>query len=205
MSYAIGMAKGFAPAAERNRQPILDVLRRVLPASGFVVEVASGTGQHATFFSKHLSALRWQPTDASLEALRSIRAWVEEAGLENLLPPLQLDVRWPQWPVREADALVCINMIHISAWETTEALFRGAGELLTAGAHLITYGPYRLHGTHTAPSNAAFDQDLRSRDPSWGIRDIDELTGLGGRTGFTLTERVAMPANNMTLVWTRCP
>ena len=149
--------------------------------------------------------MRWQPTDASLEALRSIRAWVEEAGFENLLPPLQLDVRWPQWPVREADALVCINMIHISAWETTETLFRGAGELLTAGAHLITYGPYRLHGTHTAPSNAAFDQDLRSRDPSWGIRDIDELTGLGGRTGFTLTERVAMPANNMTLVWTRCP
>ena len=140
MSYAIGMAKGFAPAAERNRQPILDVLRRVLPASGFVVEVASGTGQHATFFSKHLSALRWQPTDASLEALRSIRAWVEEAGFENLLPPLQLDVRWPQWPVREADALVCINMIHISAWETTEALFRGAGQLLTAGPHLITYG-----------------------------------------------------------------
>jgi SAM-dependent methyltransferase len=203
MSYANAMAKGFAPAAERNRQPILDVLRRVLPPAGLVLEVASGTGQHVLFFSEHLPALQWQPTDTSSDALRSIGAWVDEAARENLLPPLELDVRWPDWPVTTADALMCINMIHISPWEATDALFRGASELLTGGSHLITYGPYRLHGAHTAPSNAAFDESLRSRNARWGIRDIDELTELGGRTGFTLQERVDMPANNMTLVWTR--
>jgi len=199
------MARGFAPAAERNRQPILDVLRRVLPTAGLVLEVASGTGQHAIFFSEHLSALRWQPTDASSEALLSIGAWVEEVGRENLLSPLELDVRWQRWPIVKADALLCINMIHISPWETTEALFRGAGELLANGSHLITYGPYRLHGEHTAPSNAAFDESLRSRNARWGVRDIEELTDLGARTGFALEEQVSMPANNMTLVWTRNP
>jgi len=203
MSYGIVMAKGFAPAAERNRQPILDVLRRVLPPAGLVLEVASGTGQHAIFFSEHLPTLRWQPTDASSEAIESIGAWVDETRRKNLLPPLQLDVRWPQWPVRKADALLCINMIHISPWETTVALFRGAGELLVGGSSLITYGPYRLRGEHTAPSNAAFDESLRSRNVRWGVRDIDELTELAGRTGFALEERVDMPANNMTLVWTR--
>ena len=134
MSYAISMAKGFAPAAERNRQPILDVLRRVLPSAGLVLEVASGTGQHANFFSEHLPALRWQPTDASPDALQTIRAWVDETGRDNLLPPLELDVRSPQWPVATADALLCINMIHISPWETTEALFRGASKLLVGGS-----------------------------------------------------------------------
>ena len=203
MSYANAMAKGFAPAAERNRRPILNVLQRVLPPAGLVLEVASGTGQHALFFSEHLPALRGQPTDTSSDALRSIGAWVDEAARDNLLPPLELDVRWSVWPVTTADALMCINMIHISPWETTEALFRGASTLLTGGSHLITYGPYRLHGVHTAPSNAAFDESLRSRNAHWGIRDIDELTELGIRTGFALRERVDMPANNMTLVWTR--
>lgn len=203
MGYAITMAKGFAPAAERNRQPILEVLQRVLPPAGLVLEVASGTGQHAIFFSEHLPSLRWQPTDASSEAVQSIGAWVDETARENILAPLDLDVRSPQWPIAKADALVCINMIHISPWETTDALFRGASELLTGGSHLITYGPYRLHGAHTAPSNAAFDESLRSRNARWGIRDIDELAELGSRTGFTLQERVDMPANNMTLVWTR--
>lgn len=197
------MAKGFAPAAERNRQPILEVLRRVLPPTGIVVEIASGTGQHATFFSEQLPSLRWQPTDTSPEALQSIEAWVREAARDNLLPPLELDVRWPRWPLAEADALLCINMIHISPWETTEALFRGAGELLSTGSRLITYGPYRLRGQHTAPSNATFDESLRSRNARWGVRDIDDLCELGARAGFTLDERVEMPANNMTLVWTR--
>ena len=203
MSYAITMAKGFAPAAERNRQPILDVLRRVLPPSGLVLEVASGTGQHAIFFSEHLPSLRWQPTDASSEAVQSIGAWVDETARENILAPLDLDVRSPQWPIAKADALVCINMIHISPWETTEALFHGASKLLPGGAPMVTYGPYRLQGEHTAPSNAAFDQSLRSRNARWGVRDIDELLELGVRTGFTLEERVSMPANNMTLVWMR--
>jgi hypothetical protein len=203
MSYAIAMAKGFAPAAERNRQPILDVLRRVLPPAGLVLEVASGTGQHAIFFSEYLPDLQWQPTDASSEALQSIGAWVDETARENLLPPLELDVRSPQWPVTKAEALVCINMIHISPWEATEGLFQGASKLLTGGAPLVTYGPYRLHGEHTAPSNEAFDQSLRSRNARWGVRDIDELSELAGQTGFALQERVGMPANNMTLVWTR--
>ena len=203
MSYAIAMAKGFAPAAERNRQAILEVLRRVLPSAGLVLELASGTGQHAVFFSEQLPILRWQPSDASPDALQSIAAWVEEVERANLLPPIELDVRSSRWPVARADALICINMIHISPWESTEALFQGAGDLLAAGSPLITYGPYRLHGEHTAPSNAAFDQSLRSRNARWGIRDIDELTELAGRTGFTLQERVDMPANNMTLVWTR--
>ena len=203
MSYAISMAKGFAPAAERNRQPILDVLRRVLPPAGLVLEVASGTGQHTIFFSEHLPALHWQPTDASSEALRSIGEWVDEAARKNLLAPLELDVRSPQWPVTKADALLCINMIHISPWETTKALFQGASQLLAGGSPLVTYGPYRLHGEHTAPSNAAFDQSLRSRNARWGIRDIDELRELAGRTGLVLEERVSMPANNMILVWTR--
>jgi SAM-dependent methyltransferase len=203
MSYAISMAKGFAPAADRNRQPILDVLRRVLPSAGLVLEVASGTGQHANFFSEHLPGLRWQPTDASPDALQSIRAWADETGRDNLLPPLELDVRSPQWPVATADALLCINMIHISPWETTEALFRGASRLLVRGSPLVTYGPYRLSGEHTAPSNAAFDQSLRSRNTRWGVRDIDELRALGEQTGFALAERVGMPANNMILIWTR--
>ena len=203
MGYAITMAKGFAPAAERNRQPILDVLRRVLPPGGLVLEVASGTGQHAIFFTEHLPSVRWQPTDTSPEALQSIGAWVADTTRENLLPPLDLDVRSPEWPLPEADALVCINMIHISPWESAEALFRGASELLPSGSPMVTYGPYRLQGEHTAPSNAAFDESPRSRNAHWGIRDIDELVELGGRTGFALDERIAMPANNMSLVWRR--
>ena len=205
MGYAITMAKGFAPAAERNRLPILEVLQRVLPPAGLVLEVASGTGQHAIFFSGHLPALQWQPTDASPEALLSIRARVDQAARKNVLAPLELDVRSPQWPMEHADALLCINMIHISPWDSTEALFDGAGTLLTGGSPLITYGPYRLHGVHTAPSNAAFDESLRSRNPRWGVRDIDELVELGKRTGFALEEQVGMPANNMTLVWRRSP
>jgi SAM-dependent methyltransferase len=203
MGYAILMAKGFAPASERNRQPILDVLRRVLPARGLVLEVASGTGQHAIFFSEHLPDLRWQPTDASPEALQSIGAWVAEATSPNLLPPLELDVCSAEWPIREADALLCINMIHISPWEATEALFQGASKVLAAGSPLVTYGPYRLHGEHTAESNEAFDESLRSRNARWGVRDISALVELGAQTGFSLHERVGMPANNMTLVWTR--
>ena len=203
MSYAIAMAKGFAPAAERNRQPILDVLRRVLPAAGLVLEVASGTGQHLDFFSEQLPSLRWQPSDASKKALERIASRVDEAARENLLFPLQLDVRTARWPITQADALLCINMIHISPWEASEALFQGASRLLATAAPLITYGPYRIHGAHNAASNAAFDESLRARDPRWGIRDIDELMELAGRTGFVLNERVPMPANNMTLIWTR--
>jgi hypothetical protein len=203
MDYALPMAKGFAPAAERNREPILEVLRRVLPASGTVLEIASGTGQHAVFFSERLPQLRWQPSDPAADALRSIRTWVSEEARENLLAPIELDVRSKAWPIARADAMLCINMIHVSPWEASEALFEGAQRLLSADAPLVTYGPYRVHGEHTAPSNAAFDQSLRSRDPRWGVRDIDELSALATRTGFTLEQSVLMPANNMTLVWRR--
>lgn len=205
MDYAVRMAKRFAPAAERNRGPIVEVLRRVLPPSGLVLEVASGTGQHAAFFAEQLPSLRWQPSDAAEGALQSIRSWVDEERFDNLMSPLELDVCSAQWPIDEADAVLCINMIHISPWEATEALFEGAGKLLAAGAPLVTYGPYRVHGAHTAPSNAAFDLDLRSRDPRWGVRDIDALAELARGTGFVLEERVGMPANNMTLVWVRTP
>jgi SAM-dependent methyltransferase len=203
MGYENGMVKGFAPAAERNRQPIAEVLRRVLPPTGLVLEIASGTGEHAIFFAERLPDLRWQPSDASLDALESIQAWVDEAARDNLRTPMELDVRWAEWPVPTADAVVCINMIHISPWEATEALFRGAREVLSPGAPFVTYGPYQLHGAHTALSNAAFDESLRARNPEWGVRDIDQLTELGDRTGFSLEERVSMPANNMTLHWRR--
>jgi SAM-dependent methyltransferase len=197
------MAKGFAPAAERNRQPILEVLQKALPPTGLVLEVASGTGQHSLFFSEQLPGLRWQPSDTSPEALSSIQARVDEAARDNLLPPLELDVSNERWPIADADAVVCINMIHISPWECSEALFHGASELLAPGSPLVTYGPYRLHGRHSAPSNAAFDESLRSRDPRWGVRDIDDLTALADRAGFALDDQVAMPANNLTLIWSR--
>ncbi|MDH3483640.1 MAG: class I SAM-dependent methyltransferase [Myxococcales bacterium] len=197
------MTKAFAPATERNKQPILDVLRRTLPCDGLVLEIASGTGQHASFFSGRLSGIRWQPSDASQEALESIEARVREARRDNLLPPLELDVRATPWPLVDADAIVCINMIHIAPWEATVALFEGASKILEEAQPLITYGPYRLHGTHTSQSNAAFDQSLRARNPEWGVRDVDDLQELGEETGFELAERVAMPANNMTLIWTR--
>lgn len=197
------MTKAFAPAAERNQRPILDVLRRTLPSEGFVLEIASGTGQHASFFSRQMTKIRWQPSDASPEALESITARVREAKRDNLLPPLALDVRAIPWPLVDADAIVCINMIHIAPWEATVALFEGASQILGDAQPLITYGPYRLHGTHTAQSNASFDQSLRARNPEWGVRDIDDLQELGEETGFELGERVAMPVNNMTLIWKR--
>ena len=198
-----GMTRAFAPAAERNQQPILDVLRRTLPASGLVLEIASGTGQHASFFSRHLSTIQWQPSDASHDALESIRERTEQAARSNLLPPLELDVMVEPWPCADADAVVCINMIHITPWQATVALFRGASQILSRTQRLITYGPYRLHGTHTAPSNAAFDRSLRTRNSEWGVRDVDQLKELGNASGFDLKERVPMPANNMTLIWAR--
>ncbi len=196
-----GMTKAFAPAAERNQRPILDVLRRTLPSEGLVLEIASGTGQHASFFSRNMAKIRWQPSDASPDALENITARVREAKRDNLLLPLELDVRAIPWPLVDADAIVCINMIHIAPWEATVSLFEGAARILGEAQPLITYGPYRLHGTHTAQSNAAFDQSLRVRNSEWGVRDIDDLQKLGEQTGFELGERVAMPVNNMTLIW----
>jgi hypothetical protein len=194
-----------APAVARNRDPILAVLREVLPAAGTVLEIASGTGEHAVHFAAALPHLAWQPTDPDAQARRSIAAHAAAAGLTNLLPPLELDASAPVWPVTRADALVSINMIHISPWRATQGLMAGATRVLPAGAPLYLYGPYRQHGLHTAPSNAAFDDSLRARDPEWGVRDLDEVVALAAGHGLALQRSVAMPANNLSVIFRRNP
>jgi len=189
-----------APAVARNRDPILAVLRRVLPARG-VLEIASGTGEHAVHFAAALPNLTWQPTDCDPDALRSISAHRAAAQLPNLLAPLALKVTASTWPVTHADAVVCINMIHIAPWAAAEGLMAGAGRLLAPGGVLYLYGPFKEHGEHTAPSNAAFDASLRAHDPDWGVRDTGDVAELARRHGFDLVERVAMPANNFSLVF----
>lgn len=193
--------KRHAPATARNREPILEILRGVLPATGTLLEIAAGTGEHAVFFAAAFPNLQWQPTDGSADSLPSIAAWCE--GAENILPPIVLDASAPTWPLDRCDAILCINMIHISPFEATEGLMRGAGARLPSGAPLVTYGPYKIEGAHTAPSNASFDESLRARDPSWGVRDMAELETIAARSGLVLAERHAMPANNFTLVWRR--
>lgn len=192
-----------APATARNREAILAVLRGILPAQGTVLEVASGTGEHAVFFAAAFPDMIWQPSDPSEEARRSIAAHAAAAGLANVAPPVALDATASDWPVDRADAIVCINMIHISPWRATEGLMRMAARLLPAGAPLYLYGPYRENGEHTAPSNAAFDASLRARDPGWGVRDLGEVAALAGRHGFALQQRIAMPANNLSVVFRR--
>ncbi len=191
------------PAPERNKGPILDVLREVLPASGTVLEIASGSGQHAAWFATHL-AVRWQPTDPDPAHRASIAAWRAEVGAPNLLPPLHLDVLDPEWPVQRADAVVNINMIHVAPWEATPALFRGAARLLAPGAPLAMYGPY-LRGPDSAPSNLRFSESLRARDPAWGVRELDAVVAEAERAGFALERVVEMPANNLTVVVRRRP
>lgn len=192
-----------APATARNRDPILEVLLRVLPPAGLALEVASGTGEHAAWFAPRLPGLSWQPSDPDAVARASIEAWRQAAAAGNLLPPLDLDVRrWP-WPLERAEAVVAINMIHISPWQATEGLLRGSAALLGPGAPLVLYGPFRREGRHTASSNEAFDTDLRMRDPSWGVRDLEAVAEVA--EAFDLDEVVAMPANNLTVVFRRRP
>jgi hypothetical protein len=193
-----------SPASARNRQPLLDVLRRWLPASGTVLEVASGLGEHAAWFAQALPGVTWQPTDRSPEALDILAARCEAAGLPNLAPPLVLDAAAPAaWPVEHADAVVCINMVHISPWTATEGLMAGAGRILPSGAPLCLYGPYLEADVETAPSNLAFDADLRRRNPAWGLRELDRVKALAASHGLTFAERVAMPANNLCLLFRR--
>lgn len=194
----------YAPAAARNRDPILEVLQTVFPEQGRVLEIASGTGEHAVHFARAFPGLTWQPTDLDPEDMKSIDAWRASEGLTNLLPSMRLDTREDPWPVDgPLDGIFCANMIHISPWASAEGLFSGAGRLVRGGGTLVTYGPYRIGGEHTAPSNEAFDASLKSRDPSWGVRDLGELEGLAGSAGLALERRVEMPANNFTLVWRR--
>jgi SAM-dependent methyltransferase len=190
-----------APSAERNREPILAVLERVLPATGTVLEIASGTGQHAVHFAAALPQLVWQPSDPDEAARASVAAWTAASGLANVRAPLALDVRDASWGIASADAIVCINMIHISPWASAQALIGGAGRLLGSGGVLFLYGPYRRGGAHTAPSNAAFDEQLRHRDPAWGVRDLEDVAALADAAGFDHEETVAMPANNFSVVF----
>jgi SAM-dependent methyltransferase len=192
-----------APAAVRNREPILRVLRDCLPPSARVLEIASGTGEHAVWFCRALSALTWQPTDQDPEALRSIAAWRDRMDLPNVLPPLPLDAAAETWPVAQADAVVAINMVHIAPWAATQGLITGAARILSAGGLLFLYGPFREGGAHTGAGNVAFDADLRAQNPSWGIRDLDDITALARRHGFVAPERIAMPANNLSVVFRR--
>jgi SAM-dependent methyltransferase len=192
-----------SPSVARNRDPILAVLRRVLPLAGTVLEIASGTGEHAVHFAAALPHLKWQPSDQDEQALRSIAAHRAISELPNLLAPLSLDAAAPEWPVAQADAVVAINMVHISPWRAIQGLMAGAGWVLPPGGVLYLYGAYKENGIHTAPSNDTFDADLRSRNPEWGIRDLEAVADLAGGHGLTLVERIPMPANNLSLVFRR--
>jgi len=192
-----------SPAALRNRGPILDVLRRVMPARGIVLEIASGSGEHAVHFAAGLPHLSWQPTDLDPDALASIAAHRDAAGVPNLLPPIEVDAAASFWPLAHADAIVSINMIHIAPWSAAEGLVAGAGRMLAPGAMLFLYGPFKEDGRHTAPSNAAFDASLRTSNKEWGVRDLGEVAALAGRHDLDFAERVAMPANNLSVVFRR--
>jgi hypothetical protein len=189
-----------SPAAERNKQPIAAVLVRVLPATGLVLEVASGTGQHVEHFARTLPSLTWQPTEADADMLAPLAERVQRAALPNLLPPLAFDVHDARRPVVSVAAVFCCNMIHIAPWSACAALLTHAEQWLAPGAPLVLYGPFKRAGEHTAPSNAEFDAGLRRRNPDWGVRDLDEVAALARRHSLELAEVVAMPANNFTVV-----
>lgn len=193
--------KRHAPATLRNRDAIVEVLRDALPKRGRVLEIASGSGEHAVHFARAFPALDWQPSDPDPAALRSIAAWRDDAGLPNLAPPILLDASDQDWPVDEVDAILCINMIHISPWEATLGLLRGAQRLLPEGALLYLYGPYIQQGVETAPSNRAFDDSLRGRNPAWGLRDVADVEVAAVAMGFRLDRVIAMPANNLSLIF----
>lgn len=195
--------KRHAPATLRNREPIIEVLHRTLPARGAVLEVASGSGEHIVHFAGLFPQLEWQPSDASLTALASIMAWAEEASLTNLRPPMRLDASSPpeEWPLSAVDAMLCINMLHISPWAATEGLMAGAARLLPANAPLYLYGPFRQPGVPLAPSNADFDRSLKAQSPAWGLRDLEEVTRVAADAGLMRSEVVTMPANNLSVVF----
>jgi SAM-dependent methyltransferase len=197
-----GDARRSAPAADRNKGPILDVLMRVLPATGDVCEIASGTGQHVVHFAAALPRLTWHPTEPDARLRASIAGWIAHTGLTNVRPPLHLDVGG-EWPIAKADAILCINLIHIAPWAATLHLMQGASRVLAPGGVLYLYGPYRRFGAHTAPSNEAFDADLRASNPEWGVRDMEAVIEIAAQNGFALADVVPMPANNFSLVLRR--
>jgi SAM-dependent methyltransferase len=196
----------FSPAAERNKQPILQVLQQVLPARGNALEIASGTGQHVVWFAQHLPLWTWQPTDADAPALESISALTAQGRLANVRAPLLLDVMSPAWlPIDTPlfDAIYCANMLHIAPWATCSALMRGAARHLAPGGMLITYGPYLEDAEVTAFGNIAFDAELRAQNPAWGLRRREDVQTQAEHAGLQLAQRHAMPSNNLLLVWNR--
>ena len=197
-------ARLYAPSAARNRDAIYAVLGHHLPSHGLVLEIASGSGEHTAHFAQYSAPdLIFQPSDPDSNARASIDAWSATSGLSNIRPAMALDAEAQIWPITNAEAVVCINMIHISPWSATIGLMRGAGRIMSAHGLLYLYGPYRRDGRHTAPSNEAFDQDLRRRNPTWGVRDLEAVAALATENGFTPPTIIEMPANNLSLVFTR--
>ncbi len=193
----------FAPAAARNRDPILQVLRAILPTSGLALEIASGSGEHVVHFATHLPTLTFRPSDLDAATRASVSAWIASAGVANVMAPLALDAAKTPWPIVRADAVICLNMIHISPWSATAGLFEGAGAILPAGAPLYLYGPYKRNGAHTAQSNAEFDASLRAKNAAWGVRDLEAVADCAAAKGFSGPEIVEMPANNLSVIFRR--
>ncbi|KJS12788.1 MAG: SAM-dependent methyltransferase [Hoeflea sp. BRH_c9] len=192
-----------SPSALRNRGPILDLLRDVLPERGEVLEIASGSGEHIIHFASLLPELTWQPSDPSPVARASVQEWVRTEGLTNVLTPLDIDTSSENWPIERADAMIAINMVHISPWAATLGLLKGAGRLLPTGGALVLYGPYRRAGEPLVASNEDFDADLRLRNPAWGIRFLEEVASTAEQFGLAMTSVVEMPANNLGVVFRR--
>ena len=192
--------KRHAPATERNRDVIAETLARVLPAEGRVLEVASGTGEHAVHFAKRFPGLIWQPSDPDPIAIASINAWRADTKLVNVRPAMQLDAS-ADWPISHADAVICINMTHISPWAATLGLLRNAARVMPPSAVLFIYGPYNQHGVPLADSNAAFDMSLRQQNPEWGLRYVDDIVEEADKIGLRLDQVIAMPANNLSLIF----
>ncbi len=188
------------PAAERNKAPILEVLRGLLPSSGLVLEVATGTGQHAAHFAEAIPALHWQPSDLDPDTAPSVAEWC--GALPNVRPCLTFDVT-ADWPIEAADAIYCANMVHIAPWPCAQALMAGAGRILPSGAPLLLYGPFKFDGVYTAPSNERFDASLRGRNASWGVRDVEDLRREASAAGLSLEQTLEMPANNHVLLFRR--
>ena len=191
----------FSSAAHRNRIPILEALTPLLPVSGCVLEVASGTGQHIVHFAAAHPHLTWQPSDVSEELFAAVQQRCRRSSLTNVMMPVCLDVVWERWPVAQADMVFCANMIHISAWDTACGLIRGAARVLAPGGRLVLYGPFRFGGRFTAPSNEVFDVSLRARNPHWGVRDLDDLDALAAQSNLERTSVIPLPANNHLIVF----
>ena len=200
---AAGDPRRVAPHVARNVVPIVDILRAVLPEAGLVLEIASGSGEHCIHFATSFPHLTFQPSDPDPVALESIEAWRKSHGSANLLPPIQLDARAGKWPLTRADAILCINMVHISPWAATQGLMAGASRLLPSGAPLYLYGAYRRRGEDFAASNQSFDASLRSRDPEWGVRELEDVALEATRNGLALESVTEMPANNLSVVFRR--